>query len=223
MTALGCSRHPDAGVHRGLCAACLFEEALAPQGAAAAPRSAFTILVPLGEGPTGAVFLVRTHEPSPRLLRLKTSRSQAPEGFLERFLDLHTELHAWSNSTIVPPVTAWVDREGQACVLTEFRQGIPLIDRLRGGHLRPERAVSLLDELRETVRSGHRLDLVHGSIRPGNVLVSAAGGSACLLDFGLAALMSSQFRLPWGADDEAGFDALLRALQQPGSSTTPAL
>ena len=85
---MGCSRHPDAAVHRGFCAACLFEEALAPEEPAAAPIPSFTIQVPLGEGPSGVVFLVRTHEPAGGLLRLKTSRSNAPEAFVERFLAL---------------------------------------------------------------------------------------------------------------------------------------
>jgi serine/threonine protein kinase len=224
VTRVVCSRHPDAAVHRGFCPACLFEEALAPAEASVAPIPSFTIQVPLGERPAGAVFLVRTHEPSSRLLRLKTSRTEAPDGFVERFVDLHAPLAAWSNPAIVYPLTAWIDAGGHPCVLTEFRQGIPLLDRVRGGYLRPARAVTLLEDLREVVRAGHRLHLVHGSIGPGNILVNTADGSACLLDFGLAALIAPPgARPPRRADDEAGFDSLLLALHQPGSTAAPAL
>jgi serine/threonine protein kinase len=188
-----CSRHPAAAAFHGHCPACLFEAACeAPHEAPTAVRGKLTIQMPLGEGEAASVFLVRDDSAAARLFRLKRWRTPAPLGFIERFDLLKAELEAWPTPTIVLPVTAWLDEAGCASVVTDFRQGMPLLESVRSGWLRPEKASAGLRELRETLDAAHARGLAHGSVAAGNVFSARPDGAPYLLDFGLAALHSER-------------------------------
>ena len=75
-------------------------------------------------------------------------------------------------------------------MLTEFRQGVPILDRVRSGRLDREEAVARLTPLIALITSAHARGLVHGSIVPGNVIVGPDSAPARLLDFGHATLMA---------------------------------
>ena len=218
-----CPRHPHARYHRGHCAVCLLEEALAPGGASAAQLSDpalpaardFTIQMPLGDSPFASVFLVRGNGPALRLLRLKTWKTLAPDGFLARFHELQARLEDWADPAIDPPLAAGVDVFGRPSVLTPFRQGVPILDGVRSGRLRSEDALACLTSLVALTRRAHARGLVHGSIVAGNVIVQPRSRTAWLLDFGFAPLF-----LPRGSEgafaseDLAGFAALGDTLRE---------
>jgi serine/threonine protein kinase len=213
-----CARHPGAATHGAHCAACLLEGALASNEAL--PR--FTIQLPLGETSSGSVLLVRTEPPAARLLRLKTVRRRAPIAFLERFQELQLRLEAWSEPSVSIPTAAWVDDDGHPWVLSEFRQGVPLLDRVRDRRLAAETGIALLARLREIVRIAHGRGLVHGSIVAGNVLVDTPGTSAYLLDFGFRPLLAASASVALSEEeDDAGFVALFQALRELGGRPEP--
>jgi serine/threonine protein kinase len=135
------------------------------------------------------VFLVRGGPPWQRLLRMKQWRTQVTLGFLEAFDELKLKLEAWREPAIVMPVTAWVDAAGLPSVLTEFRQGVPLLQLVSSGRLNTQAADAALQQLRDVIGAAHARSLAHGSIVAGNVFVGAAAPTAYLLDFGLAALL----------------------------------
>ena len=196
--------------HGAYCAACLLEAALAPIDTGVRNSAAetddtgrrgtrrVTIQLPLGRSPSASVFLVKAEGPPLRLLRLKTWSRPAPAGFLSRFHHLQARLQEWASEGVVPLLAASVDASGCPSVLSEFRQGVPLLDRVRSGRLDPEEAIACLTRLRELANSAHARGLVHGSIVPGNVIVQPDSASAYLLDFGLAPLFTS-------SDDDAGY------------------
>ena len=98
-------------------------------------------------------------------------------------------------------------------MLTEFRQGVPILDRVRSGRLDREEAIARLTPLVTLIESGHARGLFHGSIAPGNVIVGSDSPRARLLDFGLAPLMSSaEDYAALSSADLAGFAALTRTL-----------
>ena len=216
MTASGgCERHPRAAFHRGLCAACLVEEALPP--APDRPRhpvARFTIQLPLGATGESSVFLASGEWPWRRLLRLKTWRRPAPVDFARRFAALQAGLERVHDEAIVMPLTAWTDADGRPCVLTEFRQGLPLLDCVESGRLGPGDARDALRVLLEKTGAAHERGLAHGSIVPGNVLWRP-DGLVFLLDFGLAtAITTEEPPIPWPGLDLAGFAALEHSLRQ---------
>ena len=169
--------------------------------------------LPLGDTAAGSVLLV--HDPdSRRLFRLKTWRGPAIPGFLERFDRLQAQLRAWAEPAVPPPVSAWVDATGCPAVLGTFRQGMPLVDRVRSGTLAPAEALSLLTRLEPIVLAAHDRHLAHGSIVPGNILCDGRLTGA-LLDFGLSAVIGSTASLvERAAADRAGLEALRCLLEQ---------
>jgi serine/threonine protein kinase len=222
VTASGCERHPRAAVHRGLCAACLVEEALAPApDRPPQPMARFTIQVPLGATDASSVFLVTGDWPWRRLLRLKTWRRRAPVDFARRFAALQAALDRVHDETIVMPLAAWIDADGRPCVLTEFRQGLPLLNWVGSGRLAPSDARDHLRGLLEKTATAHGRGLAHGSIVPGNVFWRP-DGSAFLLDFGLLpAITTEEPPVTWPDADLAGFASLERSLRQLDRGAAP--
>ena len=213
-----------AAIHGGLCAACLFEDALAPATPlSAAGSSRLTIQMPLGQGAAASVFLVKIEGPPTRLLRLKIWRRPAAADFLARFHYLQAELNFWAVEDVTRPIAASLDATGRPSVLTDFRQGVPILDRVRSGRLDREEAVALLTPLLALTKEAHTRGLAHGSIVAGNVIVDVESGRARLLDFGLTPLMAS----PEGpsalvAADLRGFEALALTLRTVPSVSAPA-
>lgn len=187
MTTTVCRKHPAASGHRGYCAACLIEEALATSADEHVPENGErTTRVPLGHSRRTSVFVVESHA---GLRRLKTWRVMAPSTFLEGFHDLRRRLHAWSPTGIALPVDAFIDEAGHPTVLSEFRQGLPLLESVAAGRLACAEASSLLQQLGELLTSAHDRGLVHGSVKPGNILVTR-DRIPWFLDFGMAPLLS---------------------------------
>jgi serine/threonine protein kinase len=153
---------------------------------------------------------------------LKTARVLAPAAFVDRFQKLQERLEAWSHPSLVAPRRAWVDSEGHPSMLTDFRQGVPLLDRVRDGRLSADAGRAMLARLKETLKEGHARGLIHGSVVPGNVLVDSAGTCECLLDFGFRALLASSESLALSAThDETAFDVLEQALSNLARPAKP--
>lgn len=180
-----------------------------------ATGSSFTIQVPLGESEAALVFLVRGDSTARGLLRLKRWRTLAPAGFIERFERLKTQLEKWRPPTIVMPVTAWVDQMGCPSVVTEFRQGMPLLESVRSGWLHPERARSGLRQLQDILDAAHQRGVTHGSVVPGNVFSARPDGAPYLLDFGFGVLLSDPTApVDWAAADREGLARIQALLER---------
>lgn len=209
-----CDRHPLAASHGAFCPACLLEAALASTVGTGDPDAAFTVHLPLGESASASVFLVRDAGPAGRLLRLKVWRSPAPRDFLARFRELQQRLGDWRHARVALPLAAFVDAAGRPAVVTEFRQGIPIMEAVGAGVLTPRQALATLRPLVEVVRLAHARGLVHGSMVAGNVIAHPVTGVAHLLDFGLTPVASPVTdRFPHASDDRDGLAALVRALR----------
>lgn len=212
MSPRACSRHPAAADVAGCCAGCLLEGALSAGQAGAEVVTNFTIQVPLGESSTGSVFLVRVESSTPRLLRLKRWHAEAQPDLVERFNHLKARLEEWCEPTIVMPVTAWMDPRGWPSFLTEFRQGLPLLDCVRSGKLNAALAAAGLRHLRGVVTAAHGRGLAHGSIVTGNVLAGRSNPAPHLLDFGIHPLLSGDTSSDWVRSDIEGLARLEAAL-----------
>jgi serine/threonine protein kinase len=227
---VACARHAVVEDHRGQCPACLLEGALsfglAIEAAVPVPHpppggtSRLTIQVPLGESPFASVFLAKSDGPPLRLLRLKTWKNPAPLNFLERFRELRARLDDWAEACVPAVLAAATDPTGCPSVLSEFRQGVPLLASLGSNGINLRHAMEQLDVLRERVVRGHARGLIHGSITPGNILLQPGQDLPHLLDFGLGPLTGRLGSHPYSAgQDLAGIAAIVRLLG--GSAADP--
>ncbi len=211
-----CQRHPFAREEGRFCPACLLEEALADRADAVGEGALgrrLTVLTRLGERESASVFLVRQDEPAAGLLRLKTWHRRAAEGFLERFSALRRELDMAAELAIALPLAATLDGQGRPSVLSEFRQGVPILDAVRSGSLTHVSGSALLHPLDTLMNRLHARGLAHGSLVPGNVFVHPDLDSVLLVDFGTsAAFLGSPLSDDLIAHDRTCLDALLGAL-----------
>ena len=187
----------------GHCPACLLEAALALDAPdfeddsseidsepPAAART-LTICLPLGSSARASVFLAR-EEPATmgRLLRLKVWHVPAADGFLQRFRELRMRLASWRGQPIASPLVASLDAAGCPAVLSEFRQGVSLLDGVRSGAVNGTQLRAVVRSIVSAVDTAHGAGLAHGSVVAGNVLVQPALGTPLLLDFGMTAILN---------------------------------
>jgi hypothetical protein len=178
--------------------------------------------VPLGRSASASVYLARSEGRHPRLVRLKKWHTPAPPGFLEGFRELRASLMAWPQLLIALPLAACVDAEGCPSVVSEFRQGMPVLDRVRRGRLDRDAAVASVTILLELTLSAHARGLVHGSVVAGNLLAEPGAASVALLDFGMAPLLAPPgAERPLAAADVIGFASLIKTLRELPPIPTP--
>jgi tRNA A-37 threonylcarbamoyl transferase component Bud32 len=72
-------------------------------------------------------------------------------------------------------------------LIMEYVEGATLRDHLAPGPVHPAAAVELADQVGEALAYAHRRNIVHGDVKPENILL-AADGRPRLLDFGVARL-----------------------------------
>ncbi len=141
----------------------------------------------------GVVYRARQLRPD-RLVALKViapDLSGDPE-FRARF-DRESELAASIEHPNVVPVYEVNEDEGSLYIAMRFVEGTDLRKLVDGG-MEPERAATIIAQVASALDAAHARGLVHRDIKPGNVLVSQAGGHdhAYLTDFGLAKQAASQ-------------------------------
>jgi DNA-binding beta-propeller fold protein YncE len=139
----------------------------------------------VGRGGMGVVY--RATEVAlerPVALKLIAPELADDTGFRERFLR-ESRLAASLDHPGILPVYAAGEADGQLYIATRFVDGIDLRELVAdAGPLPAERALRLVDQVADALDAAHARKLVHGDVKPGNVLVD--GTEHCYLcDFGL--------------------------------------
>jgi eukaryotic-like serine/threonine-protein kinase len=107
--------------------------------------------------------------------------------------------------------------ERMACIVMELLEGESLAARLRRGRLPWAEAVAAGAQVAQALAAAHRCGVVHRDVKPGNVVLTAAG--AKVLDFGIAGMTGELAATSGGVMGTAQYVApeLLR-----GGELTPA-
>ncbi|MDP8984258.1 MAG: bifunctional serine/threonine-protein kinase/formylglycine-generating enzyme family protein [Pseudomonadota bacterium] len=103
------------------------------------------------------------------------------------------------------------DRDGQTVFMTmEYLAGRSLHDILRSSRaaMEPARALSLVAAVGDAVAYAHANHIVHGDLKPGNVIVTAQG-PVKVIDFGMAKFIARADRGPYA---DAANDAAPKAI-----------
>ena len=143
----------------------------------------------IGRGGMGVVYLARDE----RLDRPVALKVVAPEltddlEFRERFL-AESRLAASLDHSHVIPIYEAGESNRELYLAMRFVDGTTLRELLHDeGALEPARALELCDQIAEALDAAHDRGLVHGDVKPGNILITVEGGHehCYLCDFGLS-------------------------------------
>jgi YVTN family beta-propeller protein len=152
----------------------------------------------LGRGGVSVVYLAEDQRLKRRVaLKLLAPALAADERFRERFLR-ESELAASLDHANVIPIYEAGEADGSLFIAMRYVEGSDLKALLRDGPLTPERAVVLAAQVAGALDAAHRRGLVHGDVKPSNVLIDS-DEHAYLADFGLTKRLSD----PRAPDGEA--------------------
>jgi predicted Ser/Thr protein kinase len=146
--------------------------------------------VMLGAGGMGAVY--RATDPSlHRYVAIKVLTQRDPR-FVERFRREAQVLAKIGHPSIVQIYEIVAGDDGtDPYIVMEYFDGRPLDALLKDGPLPPAQVVSLLRQCAEGLRKAHANNVIHRDIKPGNIMLSAAG-EVKILDFGIAKLRDAK-------------------------------
>ena len=155
-------------------------------GAPAAVLGSCHLLERIGAGALGEVYRARdvVHGRTVAVRRVPAAVAADPER--SAALERACEAAAALSHPNVALLYRWGRADGQLFIAQEFVPGQTLAQLAGGGALNPRRAVEIAIELAGALDAVHAAGLVHGDVRPGNVIVTPKG-HVKLLDAGLAA------------------------------------
>ena len=153
--------------------------------------SHYRILEPLGAGGMGEVFRARDlHLDRDVAVKVLQSGSLADTGARERF---RREAHVLSRLSH-PGVATIFDfdtQDGVDFLVMEFVPGGTLESHLKKGPLDVDELTRIGSEIGDALEDAHRRGFIHRDLKPGNIVLTAAGIPK-LLDFGIARLLQTE-------------------------------
>ncbi|MEP6865529.1 MAG: serine/threonine-protein kinase [Deltaproteobacteria bacterium] len=145
----------------------------------------FAIHAVLGQGGSGVVYDAAW---GPRRVALKVLHAELVGTGKERaqFLAEAQRLQQIGHPAVVKVLAVGTLPDGRPYLAMERLEGETLAAAIARGPFALDRALELFGELCSAVSALHDQGLVHRDLKPENVFVTAAGGHAVLLDFGIA-------------------------------------
>lgn len=168
----------------------LADEPDEPMNAGAEQVAGFTDLVEVARGGDSVVYRARQVDPD-RVVALKVVVVDDPgtRARFEREIEITADLGRQHPNIVAVLGTATTD-SGLPCLVMEFAEQGSLDDRLRAsGPLPVAEVVQIGRGIADALALAHRHGVVHGDVKPQNVLVRA--DAYVLTDFGIARLVDS--------------------------------
>ncbi len=149
----------------------------------------------LGGGGSSDVFLYRQHAPE-RLVAVKILIAGLPSSLIQEEATL---MAAVDHPAIVTVHTVGTAADGRGYIVMEYA-GSSMAQRLRRGRVPLAAGLRTMGEVGEALEALHERGILHGDVKPGNILLRPDGTSA-LTDFGNAGdLMNTAVHdSAWGA------------------------
>jgi eukaryotic-like serine/threonine-protein kinase len=145
----------------------------------------FQIQRELGRGGMGEVYFARdTRLDRPVAIKALPAHLGQDADRLARF-QREAKVLASLNHPGIGAIYGLEEAEGRQYLVLEFVEGETLADRLAGGPIPVDEAVTLAKQIAEALEVAHEKGVVHRDLKPGNVMVTP-DGVVKVLDFGLA-------------------------------------
>jgi serine/threonine protein kinase len=145
----------------------------------------YNILERLGVGALGDVFRARDLKVGRTVaLMLPPEELLAPPGERDRFLT-DARAAAALNHPNIAQLWDVVEQDDRCYLAYEFAAGPSLRDEMGGHAVNMRRSLEIAAQVTDALAEGHSRGLVHGDLRPDNIVVTPKG-SVKVLNFGLA-------------------------------------
>ena len=204
--------------HAGLvlCPACLLRLALAPGLSTTIDHEPAARLVgPVGRGPHGIVHLAVRPDDDPQLVTVKVIEAATdPQRFCERMRQTGIALDSLRHPGIPEVVQIGVTGSGLPFVVAAYMAGSAFRDYLIRRRGEVSDRVQVAAQLSSLVADLHRRGIVHGSLKPTNIIVTESdeGPFPFVLDTGIVAAIEGDVdgaTIATQARDERQLHALL--------------
>ncbi len=134
----------------------------------------YRIVYTIGRGATGTVYLAEQTRPVPRRVTLKVIETGAdPTEILARFHAAQKALALERHPGIAEVYDAGVTDSGRPYFVTEHCPGVPITEYCELSRRSLKERLELFTQFCAAVEHAHRLGVVHGDIKPANVIVSS--------------------------------------------------
>ena len=150
----------------------------------------YRIVREIGHGGMGAVFLAeRADGAFHHEVAIKVIRQTLTDPDIERRFRRERQILASLNHPhIARLLDGGMTARGEPFIVMEFVDGEPLPEYASRARLDVDSRLALFQQVCEAVAYAHRKLVVHGDLKPSNIMVNAAGQPR-LLDFGLATML----------------------------------
>ena len=166
-----------------------------PQSEEIAPRERigpYRVLRELGRGGAGMVFLAeRSDDVYHRQVAIKLLRFSGWDGNAGESLDRERRALAQLRHANIAALVDWgTTDDGVPWLCLEFVDGLPIDEYCRSAAVSIEGALDLFEQVCAAVIYAHQRLIVHGDLKPPNILVRT-DGAVKLLDFGISRLIDA--------------------------------
>jgi tetratricopeptide (TPR) repeat protein len=153
---------------------------------------AFEIVLKIGEGGMGAVYLARRLGDFEQraAIKLISGTPAATALMAERFLQERQILAGLEHPNIARLLDGGVTHDGQPYLVMEYVEGIRLDDYCESHQLSVPERLELFRKICAAVHFAHQHLVIHRDLKPGNILVTEQGEPK-LLDFGIAKVLAA--------------------------------
>ncbi len=149
----------------------------------------YELVAELARGAMGDVFEARDQlSGSKAAVKLLRAEYLADESMRRRFRREGAVLKALNHPAIVRLLELGIDDEGLVFLVTEYVEGETLAERLSNGPLTINEADSLVDALSSGLGAAHEHGVLHGDLKPANVIWPSEG-SPRVVDFGASKIL----------------------------------
>jgi serine/threonine protein kinase len=152
------------------------------------------LLAPIGRGPHATVYLARTRDVEPSFVTIKLFDAPVDASrFVARVRDLVTRVEGCAAAQNVTILGAGIAETSRAFVVARYVPGTAVGAYCQQVGRREQDALRLFARLCRLVSQLHHAGIVHGAIKPSNVIIVPAPGGAqpVLLDAGLRVALES--------------------------------